>query len=59
MDEGATYGHFPIVYYYQGRVREELGTAGFAESYREYLRIRGSSAEDALVPEIKKRLGTQ
>ena len=36
MDEGPTYGLFPIVYYYQGRVREALKTASFADSYREY-----------------------
>jgi eukaryotic-like serine/threonine-protein kinase len=58
MGEGPTYGYFPIVYYYQGRVREELNTAGFAESYREYLRIRGESTEDPLVPEVRRRLAT-
>jgi hypothetical protein len=26
LDEEPTYGHFPPVYYYQGRVREELKT---------------------------------
>ncbi len=57
MDEGPTYGLFPIVYYYQGRVREELKTASFADSYREYLKIRGASKEDPLVPEVRKRIG--
>ena len=57
MDEGATYGHFPAVYYYQGRVREQLGTSSVAESYREYLRIRGGSTEDPLVREVRTRLG--
>jgi eukaryotic-like serine/threonine-protein kinase len=57
MDEGATYGHFPPVYYYIGRVREELGTANYADSYREYLRIRGNSAEDPLVADARKRAG--
>jgi hypothetical protein len=56
MDEGPTYGHFPQVHYYQGRVREELKTAGFAEAYREYLRIRGQSTEDPLVTEIRRRV---
>ena len=27
---------FPIVYYYRGRVREEMKTTNFADSYREY-----------------------
>jgi tetratricopeptide (TPR) repeat protein len=56
MDEGPTYGHFPQVYYYQGRVREELKTAGFADAYREYLRIRGQSTEDPLVPDLRRRV---
>ncbi len=57
MDEGPSYGIFPIVYYYQGRVREGLKTANFADSYREYLKIRGESKEDPLVPEVRKRAG--
>jgi serine/threonine protein kinase/tetratricopeptide (TPR) repeat protein len=56
MDEGPTYAYFPQVYYYQGRVREELGTAGFKDAYREYLRIRGQSTEDPLVPEVRRRV---
>jgi Flp pilus assembly protein TadD len=55
MDEGPTYGYFPAVYYYRGRVREALKTAAFAESYRQYLNIRGDSREDPLVPEVRKR----
>src|SRR5262249_33079048 len=46
MDEGPTSGYFPLVYYYRGRVREALKTASFADSYREYLKMRGSSSED-------------
>ncbi len=57
MEEGPTYGHFPVVYYYQGRVREALGTAGYAESYREYLKIRSASTEDPLLPEVRRRAG--
>jgi hypothetical protein len=34
LDEEPTYAHFPRVYYYQGRVREALDNAEFAESYR-------------------------
>jgi len=55
MDEGPTYGHFPFVYYYQGRVREQLGTARFADSYREYLRIRAESQDDPLLPDVRRR----
>jgi serine/threonine protein kinase/tetratricopeptide (TPR) repeat protein len=54
MDEGPTFGHFPSVYYYQGRVREALKTAAFADSYRKYLEIRGGSTEDPLLPAVRK-----
>jgi eukaryotic-like serine/threonine-protein kinase len=55
LDEEPTYGFFPPVYYYQGRVREGLGTAGFAESYRSYLNIRDQSKEDPLLPDVRRR----
>ena len=55
VDEEPTYGHFPIVYYYQGLVREGLKNADFADSYREYLSIRAKSNEDPLLPEVKRR----
>jgi tetratricopeptide (TPR) repeat protein len=58
LDEEPTYAYFPPVYYYQGRVREGLNNAGFAESYRAYLNVRGGSKEDSLVPEARKRAGT-
>jgi tetratricopeptide (TPR) repeat protein len=56
MDNVPTYGYFPPVYYYQGRVREGLKSAGFADSYRNYLSIRGQAGEDPLLPEIRRRL---
>jgi tetratricopeptide (TPR) repeat protein len=57
LDEEPTFGYLPMVHYYQGRVREELKTAGFAESYREYLKIRGGSTEDPLLPDVRRRAG--
>jgi len=57
MDNVPTYGYFPIVYYYQGRVREGLKNASFAESYRTYLNIRGQAGEDPLLPEVRRRAG--
>ena len=57
LDEDPTYGYFPTVYYYQGRVREGLQNAGFATSYREYLKIRGESKDDPLLPDVRKRAG--
>jgi eukaryotic-like serine/threonine-protein kinase len=57
LDEEPTYGYFPPVYYYQGRVREALKNAGFAESYREYLTLRGQSKEDSLLADVRRRAG--
>jgi tetratricopeptide (TPR) repeat protein/predicted Ser/Thr protein kinase len=57
MDEEPTYGFFPPVYYYQGRVREALHNAGFAESYRAYVDMRGNSTDDPLLPEARRRAG--
>jgi eukaryotic-like serine/threonine-protein kinase len=57
MDEGPTFGQFPPVYYYQGRVREAQGDGSFADSYKKYLAIRGKSTEDRLVPDVRKRAG--
>ena len=55
LDEEPTYAHMVPVYYYQGRVREGLKTAGFAESYRNYLTLRGQSKEDPLLGEVRRR----
>ena len=49
MDDGPTYSYLPVVYYYQGRVREGLKSPDFAEFYKNYLNIRGKTTEDPLV----------
>jgi tetratricopeptide (TPR) repeat protein len=56
MDEVPTYGYFPPVYYYQGRVRQGLKSSGAADSYRTYLDIRGQAGEDPLLADIHRRL---
>jgi len=56
IDEEPTYGYLPAVYYYQGRAREGLKTEEFANSYREYIRIRGASKEDPLLLEVNRRV---
>jgi tetratricopeptide (TPR) repeat protein len=56
LDEVPTYGYFPPVYYYQGRVREGLKSAGFAESYKQYLNIRGKAGEDPLLADVRRRV---
>ena len=57
LDEVPTYGYFPQVYYYQGRVREGLKSEGFKESYKKYLDIRGAAGEDPLLAEVRRRAG--
>jgi len=56
-DDMPTYSYVAPVYYYQGRVREGLKSAAFAESYSTYLSIRGQAGEDPLLPEIHRSLG--
>jgi len=56
LDEVPTYGYFPPVYYYQGRVREGLKSAGFAESYKQYLSVRGKAGEDPLLADVRRRI---
>jgi eukaryotic-like serine/threonine-protein kinase len=57
LDEVPTYGYFPQVYYYQGRVREGLKSQSFTESYKKYLDIRGNAGEDPLLAEVRRRAG--
>ena len=56
LDEEPTYGYFPPVYYYQGRIREGLNSASFSDSYRTYLDIRGEAGEDPLLTEVRNRV---
>jgi len=55
VDEDPTYGYFPPAYYYLGRAREGLQTAGYKDVYGEYLKIRGKSTEDPLLPDVRRR----
>ncbi len=57
MDDVPTYAYFPPVYYYEGRAREGMKSAGFADFYKTYLSIRGQSSDDPLVTDIRHRLG--
>jgi hypothetical protein len=57
LDNQPTYGYLPLVYYYQGRVREAAKIEGFAESYRTYLKIREKAGQDPLLPEVRRRIG--
>jgi eukaryotic-like serine/threonine-protein kinase len=56
LDEVPTYGYFPPVYYYQGRVREGLKSSTFAKSYKQYLSIRGQAGEDPLLADVRHKI---
>jgi tetratricopeptide (TPR) repeat protein len=57
LDEEPTFGYFPPVFYYQGRVKEGLNSSKSADSYRAYLDIRGRSTEDPFLPDVRRRAG--
>ena len=57
MDDMPTYSYVPVVYYYQGRVREGLNSPSSADSYRTYMSIRAKSSEDPLLADVRRRLG--
>jgi len=54
VDEQPTYSYLAPLYYYMGRARQKLELPSYAESYREYLDLRGSSTEDPLVAEVRR-----
>ncbi len=51
-----TYAWLPQVYYDQGLAREGMKNAAFADSFKQYLAIRGQSTEDPHVAEIRQQL---
>lgn len=53
LDEVPTFGYFPVVYYYQGKVRQGMKSSGFADSFKKYQEIRGQAGEDPLLAEIR------
>lgn len=57
LDNTPTYAYFPPVYYFEGRAQEGMKSQGFADFYKSYLRIRGQSSDDALVADIRRRIG--
>jgi eukaryotic-like serine/threonine-protein kinase len=58
LDDLPSYHVLPAVYYYQGRAREGLGSAGATESYKAFLAIKEKNSDEPLVAETRKRLAT-
>jgi tetratricopeptide (TPR) repeat protein len=58
LDDVPTFHYFPPVYYYLGRTREGLGSAGAADSYKQFLAIKSKGDGDPLVADARRRLGS-
>jgi eukaryotic-like serine/threonine-protein kinase len=59
LDDVPSYHLLPPVYYYQGRAREGLKSAGgAAESYKAFLAIKPQGNGDPLVADAQRRLGS-
>ena len=56
VDEEPTYAYLPQAYFYQGLVREGLKSSGAAESFKQYLALRGASTEDPLARQARERI---
>jgi len=56
LDDVPTYRLFAPIYYYQGRVHDELGSPGAKDSYAAYLAIKQHADEQGLVADARKRL---
>ena len=59
LDDIPTYRYFPEVYYYQGKVREALGSPGAPEAFRNFLALRSQATNDPLVADAKRRAATR
>ena len=57
LDEEATYGLLPAVFYLQGQAREASKSVGYADLYRRYLRIRQKAGEDPVLKDVRHRAG--
>ena len=56
LDDAPSYHLLPPLYYYQGRAREGLHSAGAAESYKTFLALREKGAGDPLVADAQRRI---
>ena len=56
LDEQASYHLLPPVYYYLGRAREGLKSAGAGDSFKTYLAMQGNGDPLDLATDARKRL---
>jgi len=55
LDEESTYGYFPIVYYFQGLLREGMKLDA-TDKFRAYLAVREAAGEDPLIADLHRRM---
>jgi eukaryotic-like serine/threonine-protein kinase len=58
LDDIPSFHDFPPVYYFLGRAQEGLGSAGAAESYKQFLAIKAKGDGDPLVADARRRITT-
>lgn len=56
MDNVPTYGYFPLVYYYQGRVSDGLKSPAAANSYWKFVSIQEKGDANPLLKDAQNRL---
>ena len=54
LDQEPTYGYFPMVYFFQGMVREGMKLDA-KDKFLAYLKIRETAGEDPLIPDLRRR----
>ena len=59
LDDVPTYRMFAPVLYYQGRVREELGSPDAAASYDAFLTLKRGGDEQGLVSDARRRIAAR
>jgi tetratricopeptide (TPR) repeat protein len=57
FDEEPTHGFLPAVFYYQGLALAGLSSGDSADAFRSYIDLRGTSIEDPLLADARKRVG--
>jgi tetratricopeptide (TPR) repeat protein len=57
VDEQPTYAYVAQLHYFAARAKQSMGDPSFAESYRQYLDLRGGSTEDPLLADVRRLAG--
>ena len=55
LDDDPSLRYLPAVYYYRGRARDGLHSAGAPESYQKFLAIKSGASGDPMVADARRR----